>query len=732
MMKFIDYENWEVNVDARRIVRIALNVPDRPLNVLNESVMDELQHIVSEVEDSDAALLVIESSKESGFLAGADVSVIANIESPEQALHLIEKGQLLFQRIEWLTIPTIAVIHGPCLGGGLELSLACNYRIARDNSSTAIGLPEIKLGLIPGWGGTQRLPKLVGLTESLSMILQGKTKDARSALAIGLIDKAVAPEHWSNEVDAFIDTVVTGGSVTAPSSRRSLRRRLVEGTSLGRSLILKATKKRIAKSVNHYPALGAAIKAISHSFKRGVNGFECERQEFAKLLPTPTCRSLLKLFFSRESARTLSTWSSGGIRAALGEPIQTVGVVGAGTMGAGIAQLSALRGFDVIVQEIDDSAVAAGQQRIDSLLNKVAARKNWTTDQHDKIRERVLVTTDQMEMSKADLVVEAIVERMDVKKMLFDDLEHRVDDSAILATNTSSLSVDEMSGDLSRRGRFGGLHFFNPVHRMELVEVVRGKSTSDETVARLVSFVRALGKTPIVTSDSPGFLVNRVLFPYLGEAVLMVREGHDIAAIDKNLRKFGMPMGPLELLDQVGIDVALHVANSLRSVLGDTEPVAEFLSKMVEQGRLGKKANRGFYDYNKERKSRAMEIPSVASKRRLPSDFINDGLNTTQRRLIYPMLAESVRCLDERVVQHAWMVDLAMVLGTGFAPHTGGPLHVLDTIGTKNFLVNCRLLQSVCGERFAPPRSLRQMSNSGATFFQAADALGGAVEPTES
>ena len=713
-----NYKNFTVNTDARGVCKITLDVPDRPMNVLDHLVMTELEQIVSDLENSsNIKLVVFQSSKESGFLAGADVSTIAGIESAAHATRLIEDGQLLFQRIEWLPMKTMVVIHGPCLGGGLELSLACNYRIARDNSSTKIGLPEIKLGLIPGWGGTQRLPKLVGLINSLPLIMQGKFLSARDALKIGLIDRAIAPEDWRDGVDSFISGVMMGEYVLPPKSRRSLRRRMLEATGIGRKLILRAAKNKIASKTKQFPALASAVHAVCNSYKRGVDGYTVERNEFTKPLATPTCRNLLELFFSREKARSLKTWSQESIREAHDHPIRKVAVIGAGAMGAGIGQLAAIRGFDVVLKEIDEAAANAGRKRIEGLIDGLAKRKHWSDRKRTEMLRKIVVTCDNALLSDADLVVEAIVERMDVKQSVFKELDAIVGDKTILATNTSSLSVDEMATSVSRSGNFGGLHFFNPVHRMELVEVVRGAKTDEATVARLVAFVKALGKTPVVTSDSPGFLVNRVLFPYLGEAVLMIREGHSVTNIDKELRRFGMPMGPLELLDQVGLDVALHVATSLSDVLNGVEPVVETLQTMVGKGLLGKKANAGFYHYLKGKRGEPTSATAVDNKNTKLNDFSEDGLTVVQRRLVYPMLVEAIRCHDEKVVSQPWAIDLAMILGTGFAPHLGGPLRLIDRIGARNVLSNLRRLKATCGPRFTPPQSLIAMVDAGDTFF---------------
>ncbi len=717
------YKNFQVTTDANGITKITLDVPNRPLNVLTHEVMDELDAIVHELESGlDTKLVVFQSGKESGFLAGADVRVIADIESASHALNLIEAGQTLFQRIEWLPVPTVAVIHGPCLGGGLELALACDYRVARDNSSTQIGLPEIKLGLIPGWGGTQRLPRTAGLSNSLPMILTGKPISAKKAYRIGLVDRSIKPDRWDEDLAAFLSSALDG-SVRSSFHRRPRWQRLLESTRLGRSLILRTARRSVSRNAENYPALPAALRSIRHAFDRSPDGFLCERSEFVDLLATPTCRSLLDLFFARERARNQTTWCSAS-HAAHQDPIRLVGIVGAGAMGAGIGQLAAVRGFDVVMKEVNSQAAAAGRHRIDELVEKYAKHKGWNRKQHDEVRSRISVGCDQAAMSDCDLVIEAVVERDDVKSEVFATLDQNVKSSAILASNTSSLSVSKMATATDRGPLVAGLHFFNPVHRMELVEVVRAADTDEMTIARLVAFVRALGKTPIVTADRPGFLVNRVLFPYLGEAVLMLGEGYSVDEIDRQVRRFGMPMGPLELLDQVGIDVATHVAKSLDDVLHGVTPVVNKLASMVERGQIGKKASLGFYEYHKGKRRRPASLPFGPIGERASTDDkndVDDSLTPIQRRLIYPMLAEAVRCHEEGIVQSAWAIDLGMVLGTGFAPHRGGPLHVIDSLGIDRVCGNLKRLSNRHGGRFSPPAELLDMSREGARFFDSGE-----------
>ena len=717
-MNSTNYNCFDVKIDSRNVAFVTLDVPGRPLNVLDRQAMQELRQIVEDFEANDAInLVVFRSGKESGFLAGADVASIAEINSPDEAMRLLEEGQQLFDRIDQLPMPTLAVIHGPCLGGGLEWSLACDHRIARDNSSTQIGLPEIKLGLIPGWGGTQRLPRLVGLTMGLSMILQGRPKNAKAAANIGLIDQAIAPETWDTDVDAFIEAIINDRDSLPPRRPRRRSTWLLEFTALGRAIVFRSAKKRVASKSESFPALASAIRAVAAGYRRGIDGFRAEREEFAGLISTSTCRRLLELFFAREKARNTKTWSPKLSEVIHADPIRSIGVIGGGAMGAGIAQLAALRGFDVTLKEIDDETVDSARSRVSALLDHVADRKRWNRSQRESVSQRISFTAEKSELAKVDLVIEAIVEREDLKCAVFTELDRAVRPGAIFATNTSSLSVDRMAAVLKRPSDFAGLHFFNPVHRMELVEVVRGAKTSDQTIAKLVGLVRALGKTPVVTTDSPGFLVNRVLFPYLGEAILMIREGYDARKIDQEMKRFGMPMGPCELLDQVGLDVAAHVATSLSTTLVGVEPVIEQLSAMTGDGLLGVKSGQGFYQYAKGKRAEPTILPGPINTEPELDDFVSDGLSPIARRLVYPMLAESIRCHQEKVVREPWAIDLAMVLGTGFAPHLGGPLHLVDAIGHQQVLQNQCRLRSVFGKRFAPPKSLFATADRGLKFF---------------
>lgn len=717
------FKNFTVDTDARGVVTVSLDVPQRPLNVLDASVLEELEQIVSAL-GADAAqrLVVFRSHKESGFLAGADVRRIAEIESPDEARQLVARGQELFARIERLPLPTVAVIHGPCLGGGLEWALACDYRLARDNSSTQIGLPEIKLGLIPGWGGTQRLPRTIGLSAALELILSGRFLGATQAERMGLVDRALPPENWDEGVEDFLTAVLQDQAGLRQAPQRRWWQRLLDDTRLGRRYVLAHTRRQTAVQREHYPAIEAALRAVAAGASDSAAGYRTEQEEFAALVSTPTHRNLLDLFFAREAARNPATWTDPQERATHPVPIRSIGIVGAGVMGAGIGQLAANRGFEVVIREVDAAAAEAGRRRIADLFQRQAKRKQWSAEQVQAMIAKVPVRHEPDALDAVDLVIEAAVEQEAVKHEIFRTLDQRTPASTILASNTSSLSVAAMAAVTQRAAKVAGLHFFNPVHSMELVEVVAAPKTDQQTIAQLVGLVRALGKTPIVTQDSPGMIVNRVLFPYLGEAVRMVSEGFDVATVDRELRRFGMPMGPLELLDQVGIDVARHVADSLRGVIADAEAVAGPLAAMADQGRLGKKAGSGFYHYANGKQGKPAQLPAEVrreSGRDRGQDgeadlgFLPDSLTPIQRRLVYPMLIEAARCWELRIVEYGWAIDLAMVLGTGFAPHRGGPLHLIETIGTKVLSANLAVLASRHGPRFEPPRAIAEGAELG-------------------
>jgi 3-hydroxyacyl-CoA dehydrogenase/enoyl-CoA hydratase/3-hydroxybutyryl-CoA epimerase len=737
-----DFRHLRQEYDSRGVATVSFDVQDSPVNVFNEEVVRELQRVVERLERDPPKLVVFRSTKPSGFIAGADIRQLRQLATEDEARAVVAAGQELFDRVERLPCPTVAVIHGPCLGGGLEFALACRHRVARDDSQTKLGFPEVQLGLIPGWGGTQRLPRRVGLRRALSMILEGATLSAGKAAKVGLVDLAAPPDEFEPAVARFTDDRLAGRSVLRPG--RGLLGTLLDGTRPGRAVVLSTARKRIAKRGRHYPALPAALRAVEAGLRGGgPAGFAAERNEFARLVFTPACRNLIELFFQRERARKPSTWVSGDHKPA---PVRKAAVVGAGTMGAGIAQLAALNGIPVVVKDINDEIVAGGMKKIESLTNEAATKGVLTRDAAAALLRSVTSTSRWEPLAGSGIVIEAVVEREDVKREVFRQLAEQLGPSAVLASNTSALSVTRLAEATPHPERVAGLHFFNPVHKMHLVEVVRARSTNDETIAALVEFVRKLGKVSVVVADSPGFLVNRILFPYLDEAVRLVIEGMDGQTIDGAAKLFGMPMGPLELLDQIGIDIAADVAKTFAVLRANPGPTPERFAEMVKDGALGKKAGRGFYEYPKgdrgkptrwaqnltprppslEGKGGKVPPPSqTAEQAQLPNrreglgrGFPSDGeLSPIQKRLIFPMINEATKCLEAGVVAEPWVVDFAMVLGTGFAPFRGGPLRTADSLGIASVVGELDKLRREHGDRFTPAPLLRATADEGRRFY---------------
>ena len=702
------------------MLTIWIDTPNRSVNVLNAAMLEALEAAVQHVSASREryTAVVFRSRKSNCFFVGADVVAISEIKSKEVAEAIIHRGQELMNRIAALPMPTIAAISGTCMGGGLELALACKYRIVSDSRHTQLGLPEIKLGLIPGWGGTQRLPMLVGLQESLSMILTGKSVDAAKAVRSGLADASIEADLWEHRLPHCCGRIAKGEPLMSAGRPRAIAKRVrnwfLERTPVGRNLVFSNVSRRIAVESKMYPALGEAIRAIRVAIRTRGKGFNEESRAFCDLLFTGAAQSLIGLFVRRDRARRSETWvtpPSGGLKS-----IERVAVIGAGAMGAGIGALAASKGFCVVFKEINATTAEAGRARVEELLRDNVKRGRMNASELGATMSRIVFTDQWEEIADCDLAIEAVLETEAVKRDVFQMLDRSLPSDSILASNTSSLCITRMP-PAHRRAQTAGLHFFNPVHRMELVEIVRTESTSDRTLASLLEFVHVLGKTPIVTSDKPGFLVNRVLFPYLGEAVRMVGEGYEIQALDKAMRAFGMPMGPLELIDQVGVDIAAHVAESLAVIQPDAEAPSKLLATMVERGWLGKKSGLGFYVYDggsDRQPNELIEQDHVAP--RLGVDLQRDGMTHSQRRLVFPMLNESVHCLDELVVTESWMVDLGMVLGTGFAPMYGGPLQLIDRIGPSIVLHNMQRLAEVYGARFAPADGLTQVVRRKALF----------------
>jgi 3-hydroxyacyl-CoA dehydrogenase/enoyl-CoA hydratase/3-hydroxybutyryl-CoA epimerase len=599
------------------------------------------------------------------------------------------------------------------VGGGTELALACHGRVGTDHPRFQIGLPEVNLGLYPAWGGTTRLPRLVGLQQSLELILTGRTVNARKALKIGLINKAV-PHQQVHERAVELLRELSKKDWRKPKRRRApgFLGWLLEGNPLGRRVVFRQARKTVmARSHGHYPAPLKALDVIRRAWKMPLQkALELEAEEAGDLIVSPISKSLIHLFFLSEKAKK-DTGVEGNIPA---KDFDRTGLLGAGTMGGGIAWLFSYRDIPVRVKDLNAEAIGAGMKEAYRLLDKRRKRRRMTPWERDKKMTLISPTLDWSGFKLADVVIEAIVEDLEIKKKVLRELEPEVTRDCVIGSNTSTLPITDLQSVLEHPERMAGFHFFNPVERMPLIEVIRGQQTSDETVASLVAFAKRVGKTPVVVNDCPGFLVNRILGPYLNEASYLLLETGDLKGIDKALLDFGMPMGPLRLLDEVGIDVAQKASKVLSEAYG--APSAGVIDKLVKANRLGKKTNRGLYRHQGKKEQPDFDVLSVVGVDQRRSVVKREAVE----RCVYPMVAEAARCLDEDVVRSPGDLDLAMVMGTGFPPFRGGLLRFADAEGLSTIVDGLRKWQDKFGERFESPPALVDRARSGRGFYDGA------------
>lgn len=709
-------------VDERGIGWITFDDPDRALNVLTEPTMRRLADVLDEARDSAVEgrlkALVFRSGKPDSFIAGADVDAIAALEDPGEAERQIRRGQALYMDVELMPVPTIAAIHGVCVGGGLELALACTHRILSDARATRVGLPEVQLGIVPAWGGTTRLPRLVGLQAALDLLLTGKLIDARKARKIGLAGDVLPAELFHETVADFAAAVVASPRAM-PRPKRPFVARILDDTAPGRRVVLAAARKRVrAQTGGHYPAPMRILDILRRTLGKSIEkSLEAEVQAASELIVGPVSKNLIHVFHMREASRKGRGVPDRSVEA---RPVRSVAVIGAGVMGGGIAQLAAAKGIRVRMKDIRHEAVTGGLQHARGLFDKLVKRRKLTRREAAQHMELISGGLDYAGFAAADLVVEAVVENLDVKRAVLQEVEAELSERCVLATNTSSLSVDRMAEALARPGGFGGMHFFNPVHRMPLVEVVRGARTSDETVATVYGLAVALGKVPVVVGDGPGFLVNRILAPYLNEAGWLLAEGATIEEIDSAAKAFGMPMGPLRLVDEVGIDVSSHAGVSMHGALGDRLAPAPTLVALGKTGRLGRKGGKGFYEY--ERGKEKGVDPSVYQDLGSSVPLERGGTvpsESIRRRLVIQMINEAARVLEDSIVASAQELDLAMIMGTGFPPFRGGLLRFADTLHARGILDRLRVLQEEVGERFAPAPLIERLAKNDRSFYEA-------------
>ena len=669
------YRNLRLARDADGIAWLLFDREGASANTLSADVMEDLERVLSALEAERPAGIVVRSAKPSGFIAGADVNAFRGASDAAAVEAEIGRAHAVVDRLEALRIPTVAVIHGFCLGGGLEVALACRMRIAIANAR--FGFPEVMLGLHPGLGGTARFTELVNPLEAMTLMLTGRTIDARKAKSLGLVDAVTEERHVRNAVR---DAVFGRLKRAKPGPLVSVMNMApVRGVLAGRM------RKEAEKSAprEHYPAPYALIRLWE---KHGGNRkamLSAEKSSFARLMVTPTAQNLIRVFFLREQMKKL---------AGDGNPVRHLHVVGAGAMGGDIAAWCAHQGLRVTLADMKPEPIAGTVKRAADLYRKIVRGRAGMRDALD----RLIPDLDGEGVRAADLVIEAVPEKLELKQKVYAGLEPRMKPDAILATNTSSIPLQNLRTSLQRPERLVGLHFFNPVSRLQLVEVVSHDLADPQAMRKALAFVGAIDRLPLPVKSSPGFLVNRALTPYMLEAMVMLNDGVDKRVIDAAAEKFGMPMGPIELADQVGLDICLAVGDMLRSKFGDLlPPTPAWLREMVTRGDLGRKTGKGFYVWTngKADKDKAGKGEGGATDKPTP-EMID--------RLVLPMSNVCVACLREGIVEDADIVDGAMIFGTGYAPFRGGPLNYARTRGVENVVEALRGLAAKFGDRFAP------------------------------
>ncbi|MGJ8654639.1 MAG: 3-hydroxyacyl-CoA dehydrogenase NAD-binding domain-containing protein [Opitutaceae bacterium] len=633
---------------------------DSSANIFDSEVLNDFIVVLNSIQEDDSIQsLRITSAKPTIFIAGADIKSLAYA-TPGELAALIDLGHEAFTKLENLTIPTVACIHGACMGGGYELALACDWRIASDASCTKIGLPETQLGILPAWGGSTRLPRLIGLTDALPLVLAGKTLSAKAAKHKGLVDEVVHAAHLEEFAQKLLDK----------GKREKENHPLQHNPAATRLIEVAARKDLMKRTRGLYPAPIKAMEVMCHSVYHEVEvGFRKERDAIIELVSRPETSHLIDLFLQKEKAKKLK------IEGAPPNEIKHPVVIGSGVMGCGIAYWLSARGYTVLLQDINDQALAKGMRTIEGEYENAVKRRIMNASEAQAGIDRIHCSATPVPLHNHDLIIEAAVEDLEVKKKIFANLASRCSDDCILATNTSALPIHELADVVNNPGRIVGLHFFNPVPRMPLIEIVRASSTSDQTLADAIRFVQAIGKSPVVVKDAPGFLVNRILLPYLLEAFSRFTDGVAPERIDQAMLDFGMPMGPLRLLDEIGLDVGKHVAETLVAAFPNRMAIPPMMEAMIKDGFLGRKVGEGFYVYNGD----TPEPNPYALALREAEDSDNQT-DTTEiaEQLAHLMSKEAALCLDENIADTPEDIDFAMVMGTGYAPFRGGPLRYSD------------------------------------------------------
>ena len=701
-------------IDTDGIATLTLDMPGRSMNVLSEASIAAIATAARAAIADERIKGVIIASGKRDFIAGADLDMLLGLQGAEEVFEKMSEFQSLFREMETCGKPFVAAINGMALGGGYEVALACHHRIAAQDPRARIGLPEALVGLMPGGGGTQRLPRMIGIRPALPLLLEGRKLGVEEALAAGMIDAVVpgdqllaAAKRWLMDVGDPVQPwdkkgyKIPGGGVQAPSGYETF----VPGNAMLRD-----------KTLGNYPNALAIMSAVFEGLQTVIDvGLRVETRYFTQVVRTPQAKAMIRtLFFSMQEANKLTRRPSGVPKA----EFKKIGVLGAGLMGAGIAHVSALAGIEVVLIDVDQAAAEKGKSVSASILERAVKRKRMDGETRDAILERITPTTDYEDLADADLVIEAVFEDRAIKAEVTKKAEAVIGKDAIFASNTSTLPIAGLAEASARPANFIGLHFFSPVDRMSLVEIIPGAETSDAALAHAMDFVKAIGKTPIVVGDARGFFASRVFATYTGEGLAMLAEGINPALIENAGRIAGMPMGPLELCDVVSIGLMAHVLKQTRADLGEDyearpgDAIVELFTGKL--GRTGKSAGKGFYDYPAQGPKRLWpDLGRHFARAREQPD-----VELVKRRLMHIQGIETARCIEEKVVTDPRDADVGSILGWGFAPFTGGVLSYIDMVGTKTFVAECEVLAEECGPRFAPPALLREMAAKGKGFYQ--------------
>ena len=671
MFEGLRFNHWKTSLDDSGIVTLTLDRANSSVNALSREVLDELGQIVERLSIEKPAGVLIHSAKPGGFAVGADIKQFVEYAKAGTVLENIENGQRVFESLARLPCPTVAAIHGACMGGGTELVLACRQRIAADDEKTRIGLPEVMLGIHPGWGGTARLPRLIGALDALPVMLTGKALSAKRAVALGVVDRLAPPNELLAEARALL---------RRPHARPAAQRLKAWATNTWPArqilapMVLKQTAAKVRKE--HYPAPFALINVWQRGGSSIQQRLKLEARSVAKLAETSTARNLIRIFLLQERLKGQGSGVEHGI--------EHVHVVGAGVMGGDIAAWAAFKGFQVTLQDREMKFIQPALDRARALYEK----KLKTPEKVEEATRRLRADVEGQGVAAADLAIEAIYENAEAKQALYATIEPQFQADEILASNTSSIPLDELRQGLKAPQRFLGLHFFNPVAQMPLVEVVRHDGLDPEVEKRALAFCKAIGKLPVAVKGTPGFLVNRILMPYLLEAIRLYNEGVPGPVLDKEAKKFGMPMGPIELADTVGLDVCASVGKELAPFLGLELPPG--IEDKLAAGKRGKKDGQGFYVWQEGKPQKPEVDPDYAA----PADL--------QERMLLPMVNEAVACLADGVVDDADLLDAGVIFGTGFAPFRGGPIQYVRSEGAAVIKGKLERLAQRHGERFAP------------------------------